>query len=144
MMSLFNWPAGRYAPGFHIGSEGENGEHRRDATGWPFTIYRQAAEIGVTDHCLCEGIQDRADAERILNLVNAAETNPVVREAAGANLYATDGKCHNAQTGTYGHECGKPAKFVGTNRQGFRMGFCASCKESGSEARNVATWEPVR
>jgi hypothetical protein len=28
--------------------------------------------------------------------------------------YATDGKCHNAQPGTYGHECGKPAEWLGT------------------------------
>ena len=26
---------------------------------------------------------------------------------APTNSYATDGKCHNAEPGTYGHECGK-------------------------------------
>ena len=30
--------------------------------------------------------------------------------------YATYGKCHNANHGTFGHECGKPAAWVGTNK----------------------------
>ena len=34
---------------------------------------------------------------------------------APTNSYATDGKCHNAEPGTYGHECGKPAAWIGTN-----------------------------
>ena len=32
---------------------------------------------------------------------------------APTNSYATDGKCHNAEPGTYGHECGKPATWIG-------------------------------
>ena len=54
--------------------------------------------------------------------------------------YATDGKCHNAQTGTYGHECGKPAKWLGTTATGFTSGFCEACKESGSESHTVTAW----
>lgn len=57
------------------------------------------------------------------------------------NLYATDGKCHNADTGTYGHECGKPATWLGTTAEGFTSGFCDKCKANGSEARTVKTWE---
>ena len=56
--------------------------------------------------------------------------------------YATDAKCHNAQPGTYGHECGKPAIWVGENRNGFRCGYCADCKRNGYEARGVVSWQP--
>jgi hypothetical protein len=58
--------------------------------------------------------------------------------------YATDGKCHNANRGTFGHECGKPATWIGTKRSGFRSGFCSMCKEIGDEARDVIAWKPVR
>ena len=57
--------------------------------------------------------------------------------------YATDGRCHNAQTGTYGHECGKPAAWVGTTASGFRSGFCNRCREFGDEARAFVAWQPV-
>lgn len=57
------------------------------------------------------------------------------------NLYAADGLCHNAQPGTYGHECGKPATWLGTTRSGFRSGYCDACKENGYEARHVVRWE---
>jgi len=55
--------------------------------------------------------------------------------------YATDGKCHNSQ---HGHECGKPAKWIGANAKGFKSGFCAECKESGYEARPVVAWEQYK
>ena len=57
--------------------------------------------------------------------------------------YATDGKCHNANRGTYGHECGKPATWIGTKRDGFRSGFCDRCKADGDEARHYHDWQPV-
>jgi hypothetical protein len=48
--------------------------------------------------------------------------------------YASDGKCHNAQHGSYNHECGKPAVFVGTKSEtGFRSGFCDWCAKHGDE-----------
>lgn len=59
------------------------------------------------------------------------------------NSYATDGKCHNAQIGTYGHECGKPASWIGTTSTGFSSGFCSECKESGDEARTVMQWDRI-
>ena len=37
--------------------------------------------------------------------------------------YASDGICHNAEPGTYGHECGKPAIWIGITKTGFRSGF---------------------
>lgn len=54
--------------------------------------------------------------------------------------YATDGICHNAQPGTFGHECGKPATWVGTKANGFKCGFCDQCKWSGHEARPDGNW----
>jgi hypothetical protein len=54
--------------------------------------------------------------------------------------YATDGRCHNAQPGTYGHECGKPAEWLGTKASGFQSGFCPKCKEHGYEARQFVRW----
>jgi len=57
--------------------------------------------------------------------------------------YATDGKCHNAEPGTYGHECGKPATWIGTKSNGYRSGFCDQCKEHGWEASGFVKWERV-
>lgn len=54
--------------------------------------------------------------------------------------YATDGKCHNAQPGTYGHECSKPAEWIGQHPNGFKSGFCNACKRDGYEARDVVAW----
>ena len=58
--------------------------------------------------------------------------------------YATDGKCHNSQPGTYGHECGKPARWIGTKASGFKSGFYSECKETGYEARPVIAWEQYK
>src|SRR4051812_2715272 len=58
-----------------------------------------------------------------------------------AARYATDGKCHNAEPGTFGHECGRPAVWIGRKANGYRSGFCAACREHGSEARAFVSWE---
>lgn len=58
--------------------------------------------------------------------------------------YATDGKCHNAQPGSFGHECGEPATWIGTKSSGYRSGFCDRCKEHGFEARAFAAWERIK
>lgn len=60
-----------------------------------------------------------------------------------SNLYAEDGLCHNANAGTYGHECGAAATWLGTDRKGFTMGFCDRCKAGGTEARDVVTWNKL-
>jgi hypothetical protein len=57
--------------------------------------------------------------------------------------YASDGRCHNSEPGTFGHECGKPAEWIGTKPSGFRTGFCARCKEHGAEAKGPILWERV-
>lgn len=55
--------------------------------------------------------------------------------------YATDGKCHNANAGTYGHECGNPATWIGVSRSGFRCGYCDHCKNHGDEGMRCTSWE---
>ena len=57
--------------------------------------------------------------------------------------YAEDGLCHNAEPGTYGHECGKPAVWIGTAANGFESGFCDDCRRNGYEARNKKSWRPL-
>jgi hypothetical protein len=56
------------------------------------------------------------------------------------NTYATDRRCHNAEPGTYGHECGKPATWVGVNARGFASGYCEPCKNHGHEAKGITNW----
>lgn len=63
-----------------------------------------------------------------------------------------DGKCHNAQRGTYGHECGKPAMWraskVAPALPGmgmpepyiFESCFCDDCRKYGHEARAYSGW----
>ena len=59
-----------FEPGFRIGSQGENGEHVRGTAGWPYSIYREANEVGGCDAVLCDGIQNLDDAEQLLALCN--------------------------------------------------------------------------
>lgn len=56
------------------------------------------------------------------------------------NLYVTDGACHNAEPGTYGHECGKRARFIAKSSGGFWGGFCADCRTNGWEAKYCTEW----
>jgi hypothetical protein len=60
------------------------------------------------------------------------------------NTYATDGCCHNAEPGTYNHECGKLATFIGIRADGFASGFCDACKSNGFEASHYTRWEKIR
>lgn len=41
--------------------------------------------------------------------------------------------CTNAAKGTFGHECSKPAKWIGKKPTGFEACFCTDCKDRGSE-----------
>jgi len=53
-------------------------------------------------------------------------------------------RCVNAEPGTFGHECGKPATFIGTNaNSGAQACFCADCKEHGHEARCFGDWHQL-
>lgn len=56
---------------------------------------------------------------------------------------ASDGKCHNAEPGTFGHECGKPSVWIGMKTNGCRSGFCADCRQNGFEAHGFVSWESI-
>jgi hypothetical protein len=61
----------KYAPGWIVGSEGEAGEHIRDESGWPYSIYRMTNTMGRSDHVLCHGIQNKGDAYSLAQILNA-------------------------------------------------------------------------
>jgi|DEB0MinimDraft_4_1074332.scaffolds.fasta_scaffold219974_1 hypothetical protein len=60
----------RFAPGWYVGSEDENGAHRRDEQGWPYNVHRRGGDVGVTDMVLCGGIQAKGDAYEIARMLN--------------------------------------------------------------------------
>jgi len=49
-------------------------------------------------------------------------------------------KCTNSNLGTFNHECGKPACWIGTHSNGHRQLFCDRCHEQGDEARFITQW----
>ena len=50
-------------------------------------------------------------------------------------------RCVNAEPGTFGHECGEPAAFVGIKaKSGFQAAFFVDCKVRGHEARRFGDW----
>jgi len=76
-------------------------------------------------------------------LTPARQTGETKMTNSANTTYATDGKCHNANNGTYGHECGKPATWIGIFRSGFRAGFCGDCKAHGDEGIRCIGWEKI-
>lgn len=65
-MSMLRWDdTPRYEQGFKVGSEGDDGSHMRSTDGWPYSVYRMAAEAGATDVVICHGIQSLKDAREI-------------------------------------------------------------------------------
>jgi len=66
-----------------------------------------------------------------------------------ATTYPPTGRCHNAEPGTYGHECGKPAVWYGTTRSTVHPGtpytteYCDNCKQHGTEARTCHDWQRI-
>lgn len=52
--------------------------------------------------------------------------------------------CTNAEPGTYGHECGKPADYIALHDAGrFYVGRCAHCAEHGAERDGLVNWQRV-
>jgi hypothetical protein len=55
-------------------------------------------------------------------------------------------RCHNANRGTYGHECGKPAQWLAEgiskhDPSGFyTTSFCDRCKREGDERHGMMNW----
>jgi hypothetical protein len=76
MMLTWSHDSARYARGYYIGSTGDDGEHRPDLTGWPFSIYRKASAIGACDAVLCEGIQSYGDAVALVTILEHAHQRP--------------------------------------------------------------------
>ncbi len=68
----------RFERGFRLGSEGEDGTHLRDTSGWPYSIYLQDDSVGGADAVLCHGIQNLRDAEHLLAVCNGAE-HPAIK-----------------------------------------------------------------
>ena len=54
-------------------------------------------------------------------------------EPESTRRYPRHGSCSNANQGTFGHECGKPAVWLGTTSTGFQSGRCARCRIEGDE-----------
>ena len=52
-------------------------------------------------------------------------------------------RCTNAEPGSYGHECGEPAGFIGSRADGGQACFCSACKERGLEARRYSDWQAL-
>ena len=52
-------------------------------------------------------------------------------------------RCTNAEPGSYGHECGEPADFIGSRADGGQSCFCFACKANGSEARCFSDWQAL-
>jgi hypothetical protein len=53
-------------------------------------------------------------------------------------------KCTNAEPGTYGHECGKPAQWQAAKPNGYTSTFCDRCRQDGTEARAYGNWTPYK
>lgn len=53
-------------------------------------------------------------------------------------------RCTNAEPGTYGHECNKPAQWEATKASGFTTHYCDECKRTGTEARTYTQWTPYK
>ena len=52
-------------------------------------------------------------------------------------------RCTNAEPGSYGHECGEPASFIGSRADGGQSNFCFACKERWFEARCYSDWQAL-
>jgi hypothetical protein len=52
-------------------------------------------------------------------------------------------RCTNAEPGSYGHECGEQAGFIGSRADGGQSCFCSACKAQGSEARRYSDWQAL-
>ena len=52
-------------------------------------------------------------------------------------------RCTNAEPGSYGHECGEPAGFIGSGADGGQSCFCSACKAHGAEARRYSDWQAL-
>lgn len=101
-------------------------------------VLQQLIDAGLAD--AAETVEQGEGDVETANLA----TSFTIKAPVVLSTYALDGKCHNAQPGTYGHECGKPATWIGEKAGGFTSGFCNACKEDGFEAKPVRNWVKVQ
>jgi len=47
-------------------------------------------------------------------------------------------RCTNAEPGSFSHECGDPADFIGSKSDGVQACFCSACREHGAAARRYS------
>ena len=52
-------------------------------------------------------------------------------------------RCINGEPGSFGHECGDPAGYIGLRPEGGHACFCSACKEHGAEARRYSHWQSL-
>ena len=52
-------------------------------------------------------------------------------------------RCVNVEPGTFGHECGQPASWIGTAASGSRACYCDDCREHGTEGRRSVAWDRI-
>ena len=52
-------------------------------------------------------------------------------------------RCTNAESGSYGHECGEPAGLIGSGADGDQSCYCSACKAHGYEARCFSDWRAL-
>ena len=79
-LQMLNWPRDgkTYAKHWKIGSENEDGSHRRDREGWPYSVYLEGVAEGVTDAVLCHGIQNEWDAKDLRDILNASNVRDIL------------------------------------------------------------------
>ena len=62
---------------------------------------------------VAEGEAREVDVRQLPAEIESLVERGATQVSVWGGLYATDGLCHNANRGTYGHECGKPAEWLG-------------------------------
>lgn len=52
-------------------------------------------------------------------------------------------RCTNCDAGSYNHECGAVAKWIGTSSTGHRAAYCDDCLRHGREGRRCTSVEKI-
>ena len=106
------------------------------------TEYRYRVQYAARGHkgrvwCDVPGLFDRVDAAVAVAAFAEGQgwTSRIVDadDPDSTRHYPRHGSCSNANHGTFGHECGKPAVWLGTTPTGFQSGRCARCRIDGDE-----------
>jgi hypothetical protein len=52
-------------------------------------------------------------------------------------------RCINAEPGTFSHECGRQASWIGAASDGWEYCFCDRHKANGHDARHIVQWRRI-